>query len=105
MKIGMLFAWSVPELRRMNGGQLLDAWATVTGHSRMRVHCYVILLMAGCSAIFNAVLWLGGSIFVDLFGLLLGLTLPSNIYFYNALNPHRAALRRYIEEHWNEFNQ
>lgn len=105
MKIGMLFGWMVPELRRMNGSQLMDAWATVTGHSRTRIHCYAILLMACCSAIFNVAMWLGNSIFVDLLGLLVGLTLPSNIYFYNALNPHRAALRRYIEEHWDEFNQ
>lgn len=105
MKIGMLFGWSVPELRRMNGGQLLDAWATVTGHSRMRVHLHVILLMACCSAIFNAAMWISDSFFIYFIGLLLGLTLPSGIYFYNVLNPHRAALRQYIEEHWNEFNQ
>lgn len=105
MKIGSLFGWTVPELRRMNGRQLLEAWAAATGHSRMRTHCYVILLMAACSAIFNTAMRLGDSIFIDLLGLLLGLTLPSNIYFYNALTSRRAALRQYIEENWNEFNQ
>ena len=105
MKMGTLFAWSVPELRRMTGGQLLEAWGTCSPFSRPKVYLHIILLMACCSAIFNFAMWLRGPIVVDLLGLVIGLTVPSNIYFYNVFTPRRAAIRQFIEEHWDQFNK
>jgi hypothetical protein len=105
MKIGTLFAWSVPELRKMTGAQLLNVWSACTDYSRLKIYLHIILLMACCSAIFNLAMWVRGPIIVDLLGLVIGLTVPSNIYFYNVFTPRRAAIRQFIEEHWEEFNK
>lgn len=105
MKMGTLFAWSVPELRKMTGSQLLRAWDACTEFSRLKIYVHIILLMACCSAIFNFAMWINVHFMVDLLGLILGLTVPSNIYFYNVFTPRRAAIRKFIEEHWDEFNQ
>ncbi len=103
MKLGMLVGWSVPELRRMSGKHLLEAWGVATGFSRMKVHCHAILLMAACSVIFNTFMRLTDSFFFDFVGLATGLIIPSNVYFYNVLLPRRAALRQYMEENPDEF--
>jgi hypothetical protein len=42
---------------------------------------------------------------VDILGLVIGLTVPSNIYFYNVFTPRRAVIRQFIQEHWEEFNK
>ena len=105
MKIGTLFAWSVPELRKLTGAQLITVWGACTDYSRLKVYFHIILLMAACSLIFNLAMWLRGPIIVDLLGLLIGLTVPSNIYFYKVLNSRRAAIRRYIEENREEFDK
>ncbi len=103
MKMGMLVGWLVPELRRMSGKHLLEAWGEATGFSRMKVHCHAILLMAACSIIFNTSMRFSDSLILDFIGLLAGLTIPSNIYFYNVLHPRRAALRQYMDERPDDF--
>lgn len=109
MKIGTLFAWSVPELRKMTGAQLLNIWSACTDYSRLKIYMHMILLMACCSAIFNLAMRVRGSTFIEflvsMLGLIIGLTVPSNIYFYNVFTPRRAAIRQFIEEHWEEFNK
>lgn len=105
MKIGTIFAGSVPELRKMSGAQLLQAWDACTDYSRLKIYLHIILLMVCCSVIFNFAMWLNISFLVELAGLVIGLTVPSNIYFYNVFTPRRAALRQFIEEHWEEFNK
>lgn len=105
MKLGILFACLVPELRRMTGNQLLNAWIACSPYSRPKVYLHIILLMASCSLIFNIAMRLKGPIIVDILGLVIGLTVPSNIYFYNVFNSRRAALRQFIEEHWEEFGK
>ena len=109
MKIGTLFAWSVPELRKLTGAQLLSVWSACTDYSRLKIYLHLILLMAVCSLIFNLAMWVRGSAFVEFFvsmlGLVIGLTVPSNIYFYNVFNPRRAAIRQFIEENRGEFNK
>ena len=105
MKMGTFFAWSVPELRKMSGAQLLNVWSSCTDYSRLKIYLHIILLMAACSIIFNLAMWLRGPIIVDLLGLLIGLTVPSNIYFYNVFTPRRAAIRQVIEENREEFNK
>jgi hypothetical protein len=109
MKLGTLFAWSVPELRKLTGAQLLRVWEACTTFSRTKIYLHIILLMACCSLIFNLAMRVPGSTFVEFFvsalGLAIGLTVPSGIYFYNVFTPRRAAIRRFIEEHWDEFNK
>lgn len=105
MKMGTLFAWSVPELRKMTGAQLLNVWSACSDYSRLKIYLHLILLMACCSAIFNLGMWVRGPIIVDLLGLVIGLTVPSNIYFYNVFTPRRAAIRQFIEENREEFNK
>ena len=53
MKIGALFGWFVPELRKMNGSQLLKVWGGCTPYSRNAIYFHCILLLACCSVIFN----------------------------------------------------
>jgi hypothetical protein len=109
MKLGTLFAWSVPELRKLTGAQLLNVWGACTPFSRPKIYLHLILLMACCSLIFNLAMRVRGPTLVEFFvstlGLAFGLTVPSNVYFYNVFNSRRAALRRFIEEHWEEFNK
>ena len=105
MKLGSILAWPVPELRKMTGGQLLEVWSACTPYSRGKIYLHIILLLACCSLIFNLAMWLGGSFIVDLFGLLIGLTIPANIYFYKVFTPRRAEVRRFVEENWDEFNK
>ena len=71
----------------------------------MKIYVHIILLMACCSLIFNLAMWVRGPIIVDMLGLVLGLTVPSNIYFYNVFTPRRAALRQFIQDNWEEFNK
>jgi len=105
MKMGTFFAWSVPELRKMTGAQLLNVWSACTDYSRLKIYLHIILLMACCSTIFNFAMWLRGPFIVDVLGLAIGLIVPSNIYFYNVFTPRRAAIRQFIQEHWEEFNK
>jgi hypothetical protein len=104
MKIAGLLACLVPEVKRMTWGQLLSVWVNCTGWSRNKVHLHLLLLLACCSVIFNLTLRLGGGILLDLVGLLVGLTVPVNIYFAAVLGSRRPQIRKFIEEHWAEFN-
>jgi hypothetical protein len=104
MKIGSLFGWFVPELRKMNGSQFLKVWGGCTPYSRNVIYLHCILLLACCSVIFNLSMRTTGSIFLDLFALLFGLTVPPNLYFAVILGGRREQIRRYVEEHWDEFN-
>lgn len=103
MKIAALFAWFVPEVRKLSGGQLLAAWAGVTGWSRNKIYLHLLLLLACCSLLFNGAMRLGGGFFLDLFGLLIGLTVPANVYFASVLGRRRPQLRQFIEENWEQF--
>ena len=103
MKLGILFAWSVPELRNLTGAQLLKVWGACTPYSRNTIYLHLIGLLACCSVIFNLAMRLRGPFIVDLLGLALGLTLPSNIYFYVVFKDRRQAIRQFIEANWEEF--
>lgn len=105
MKIAALFAFAVPEVKRMNWGQLLAVWTGCTGWSRDKVYLHLILLLACCSVIFNLTLRLGGGLLLDLLGLLVGLLVPANIYFAGVLGSRRTEIRKFIEDHWAEFNR
>ena len=88
----------------MPWGQLLSVWGGSTGWSRNKIHLHILLLLACCSVIFNLTLRLGGGIFLDLLGLIVGLTVPANIYFAGVLGSRRPQIRKFIEEHRAEFN-
>ncbi len=105
MKMGTFFAWSVPELRKMTGSQLLNVWSACTDYPRLKIYLHIILLMACCSAIFNLAMWLRGPFIVDMLGLVVGLILPSNIYFYTVMTPRRAVIRQYVLENQDMFGQ
>ncbi|MEY2409371.1 MAG: hypothetical protein QOF48_2041 [Verrucomicrobiota bacterium] len=104
MKIAGLFAMSVPEVKRMTFAQLVSIWGGCTQWSRNKILFHLVLLLGCCSLIFNLTMRLGGGIFMDLAGLVLGLLLPANIYFGAVLGSRRPQIRRFIEEHWAEFN-
>ena len=104
MKLCALFGWFVPELRRMNGSQLLKVWGGCTSYSRNAIYLHCVLLLACCSVIFNLSMRVTGSIFLDLVALLFGVTVPPNLYFAAVLGGRREQIRRFVEEHWDEFN-
>jgi|GEM_PF-3980304 hypothetical protein len=104
MKLGAIYGWFVPELRKMNGNQLLKVWGACTSYSRNWIYLHCILLLACCSVIFNLSMRLTGSIFLDLIALVFGLTVPPNLYFAAVLGGRREQVRRFVEEHWEEFN-
>ena len=104
MKIGALFGWFVPELRKMNGSQLLKVWRGCTSYSSNAIYFHIVLLLACCSVIFNLSMRYTGSIFIDLIALVFGLTVPPNLYFAAILGGRREQVRHFVEEHWDEFN-
>ncbi len=104
MKTGALFGWFVPELRKLNGSQLLKVWGGCTSYSRNAIYLHCVLLLACCSVIFNFSMNVTGSIFLDLLALIFGLTVPPNLYFAAILGGRREQIRRFVEEHWDEFN-
>ena len=103
MKISSLFAWFIPELRKKSGDQLLKIWSACSPYSRNMIYLHLVLLLACSSAIFNGVMRLRGPFMLDMFGLVLGLLLPSNIYFYSVFKDRRPAIRQFIEENWEEY--
>ena len=105
MKIGAFFGWFVPELRKLNGNQLMKVWGGCTSYSRNAIYLHIVLLLACCSLIFNFSMKVTGSIFLDMIALLFGLTVPPNLYFAAVLGSRREQVRRFVEEHWEEFNQ
>ena len=105
MKIGALFGWFVPELRKLNRSQLLKVWGACTPYSRNAIYLHCVLLLACCSLIFNLSMQLSGSIFLDLFALVLGLTVPPNLYFAALLGGRREQIRRFVDEHPDEFDR
>jgi hypothetical protein len=104
MKLGAIYGWFVPELRKMNGSQLLKVWGSCTSYSRHAIYFHCVLLLACCSVIFNFSMKVTGSIYLDLLALLFGLTVPPNLYFAAVLGSRREQVRRFVEEHWDEFN-
>ena len=113
MKIGALYGWFVPELRNMNRSQFMKVWGGCTSYSRNAIYLHCVLLLACCSVIFNFSMKLTSSMFpeggffpfvLDLTGLLIGLTVPPNLYFAAILGGRRDQVRRFVEEHWDEFN-
>jgi hypothetical protein len=105
MKIGALFGWFVPELRKMNGSQLLKVWGGCTPYSRNAIYFHVVLLLACCSVIFNLSMRFSDSIVLYFVALLFGLTVPPNFYFAAILGGRREQIRRFVEEHWDEFSR
>ena len=87
----------------MSGSQLLRAWQGGTGYSRNKIYLHCVILLVCSSAIFNTALRLTDSVFLDLLGLVLALTLPSNLYFPSVFSSRRPQLRQFIEENWEEF--
>jgi hypothetical protein len=103
MKAGGIFAFTVPELRTMSGAQLLRAWSNCSPYSRQAIYLHIVLLLACASVIFNTAMRLSDSLLLDLVGLTVGLLVPPNLYFQVVFRKRRAALRQFIEEHWEEF--
>jgi hypothetical protein len=106
MKISSLFAVAIPELRGKTWDQLLTLWGNCAGYSRNKIYFHLVILLCGCSLIFNTVLHFTDSVMAAVtVGVLLGLTIPPNIYFFILFNNRRQAIRDYIMEHWDEFQQ
>ena len=103
MKISTFFAGFVPELRRLTGAQLLKIWIACAPWSQNLIYLHLVLLLACCSLIFNLIIRVNASLPAMVFALVAGLSIPSNIYFFAVFNGRRAALRQYIDEHWEEF--
>ena len=103
MKASNFFAYSIPELRRLSGAQLLKIWAACAPYSRNWLYLHCILVLACCSLIFNLALRLSDSLILILFGLVVALTVPANIYFFLLFKDRRQELRQYIEQNWSEF--
>lgn len=106
MKISSVIAFTVPEMRGKTWTQLVELWENCAGYSRTKVYVHIIILLCCCSVIFNAVLHFSDSVMMAMtFGLLLGLTVPPNLYFLAVFNRRRNQLRQYILDHWNEFQE
>jgi hypothetical protein len=105
MKISSLFAWFIPELRNLTGAQLLKVWGGCAPYSRNTIYLHFILLLGCCSVIFNLAMRLRGPFLLDILGLLLGLTVPANTYFYIVFKDRRAAIRQFIEQNQEEFRR
>jgi hypothetical protein len=106
MNISSLFAATIPELRGKTWDQLLALWGNCAGFSRNKIYFHIIILLCGCSLIFNTVLYFTESVMAAVtVGVLLGLTIPPNIYFFVLFNKRRQEIRQYIMDHWNDFQQ
>jgi len=103
MNISTFFAYLIPELRKLSGPKLLRIWTACAPWSQNWVYFHLVLLLACCSLIFNLTIRINASFAAMLFGLALGLAIPSNLYFFLVFNGRRGALRQYIEENWEEF--
>ena len=57
MKMGTLFAYMVPELRKMSGAQLMNVWHSCTEHSRLKIYLHIIRLMAEQHAMSRMMCW------------------------------------------------
>src|SRR5438445_7689936 len=101
MKISTFFACLVPELRKLSGPQLMKIWAACAPCSKNWVYLHLLVILACCSLIFNLIQ--NGSLVSILIGLLAGLTIPANIYFFAVFNNRRQMLRQYLEANWEEF--
>ena len=103
MRIGTWFACSIPELRRLTGAQLTKVWGACSPFSRNAIYVHLILLLAACSLIFNLFLRLRGPLYLDLIGLTLGSIVPANLYFHAVFKSRRDVIRKFIEDHRDEF--
>ena len=81
----------------------MKIWGGCTPYSRNTIYVHLILLLACCSVIFNLAMGLRGPFLLDMLGLLLGLTLPPNIYFYVVFKDRRQAIRQFIEANREDF--
>jgi hypothetical protein len=103
VKASNFFAYSIPELRRLTGAQLLKIWGACAPYSRNWLYLHCILVLACCSLIFNLALRWSDSLILILFALGVALTVPANIYFFLLFKDRRQELRQYIEQNWSEF--
>ena len=103
MKLGGFLAMTIPELRKMTGAQLVKVWSGCSPHSRGKIYLHIVLLLACSSVIFNTVMRLSGSFWLDMIGLAIGLLLPPNIYFHFLFKDRRAENRQFMQENWEEF--
>ena len=103
MKLSNIVAYSVPELRGLNRRQLLKIWFACAPYSPYVLYVHIILLMACWSIIFNLFLYFLETMWTDFVGLVVGLVVPTNLYFYWLFKDRREELRKFIEENWEEF--
>lgn len=103
MKISSFLAYFVPELRKLSAAQLFRIWGACAPCSRNWVYLHLLLVLACCSLIFNLTIHVNASPLAMVFGLVAGLVIPFNIYFYLLFNSRRQVLRQYIDENWEEF--
>jgi hypothetical protein len=105
MKVSTIFAYVIPELRGLSAAQLLKIWGACAPFSRNALYVHLVLLGVCCSLVFNFFLRATDSaIFLPLVGLALGLTVPSNLYFFLVFKDRREQLRQFLEENWAEFH-
>ena len=105
MKISSFFAYFIPELRKLSGAQLMKIWGACAPCSQNWVYLHLVLVLVCCSLIFNLIIHVNASPLAMLFALLVGLTIPSNLYFLIVFNNRRQVLRQFIEENWEEFKR
>jgi hypothetical protein len=106
MKLSSLLAWPIPELRARTWPQLWAIWTNCLPYSVNIIYVHAVLLLCGCSVIFNLCLRLFDTTFAaTLVGLPLGVLIPSNLYFYLVFKDRRAQVRQFVEEHPDEFNR
>ena len=103
MKLAGLFAFTIPELRKLSLAQLLKVWHGCTPYEQPVIYFHLVLLMACASLIFNAAMRVSDLFAIDMAGLGVGLLLPPNIYFHCVFKDRRPAIRQFIEEHWEMF--
>jgi len=103
MKLGGLFAMTIPELRKTTGGQLMKVWGGCSPYSRGKIYLHAVLLLACSSAIFNTAMRLTDSFLLDMVGLVIGLLVPPNIYFHFVFKDRRGEIRQFMQENWEEF--
>jgi hypothetical protein len=106
MKISSLLAAAIPELRGKTWEQLINLWSNCAGYSRHKIYFHLVLLFCCCSLIFHLVMYFSDSVLAAMtLGVLLGLLIPPNIYFFLLFKDRRQQIRQYIMDHWDEFNQ
>ncbi len=83
----------------------MKIWGACAPCSQNWVYLHLVLVLTCCSLIFNLIIHMNASPLAMLFALLVGLTIPSNLYFLLVFNNRRQVLRQFIEENWEEFKR